>query len=32
MDWSVVEDVYLALTRIFDGFIKFLMRALGVEE
>lgn len=32
MDWPVIEDVYLALTRIFDGFIKFLMKAFGIEE
>lgn len=24
MDWSMMEQLYLALTRIFDGFISFL--------
>lgn len=32
MDWSVIEDVYLALTRIFDGFINFLLKAFDIEE
>ncbi len=32
MDWDVIEDVYLALSRIFDGFINFLLKAFGIEE
>lgn len=24
MDWPMMEQLYLALTRIFDGFINFL--------
>lgn len=32
MDWTVIEDVYLAITRVFDGFITFLMRVFGVAE
>lgn len=25
MDWSILEQLYLAISRILDGFIKFLM-------
>lgn len=25
MNWSILEDVYLALSRIFDRFITFLV-------
>ena len=32
MDWNVIEKVYLALTRVFDGFINFLLKAFGIEE
>lgn len=32
MDWPLIEDLYLTLTRIFDGFINFLLKAFGVEE
>ncbi len=32
MDWDVIEKAYLALTRIFDGFINFLLKAFGIEE
>lgn len=24
MDWPMIEKIYLALTRIFDGFMNFL--------
>lgn len=29
MDWAVIEDVYLAISRVFDGFINFLYRIFG---
>jgi hypothetical protein len=32
MNWPMMEDLYLAFTRIIDGFIKFLAKAFGVEE
>ncbi len=32
MDWDVIKTAYLALTRIFDGFINFLLKAFGIEE
>ncbi len=32
MDWDVIEKAYLALSRIFDGFINFLLKAFGIEE
>lgn len=32
MDWGFMEDLYLVFTRIFDGFIKFLLNAFGIEE
>ncbi len=32
MDWPVIEKAYLALTRIFDGFLSFLLKAFGIEE
>ncbi len=31
MDWPMIEDVYLALTRIFDGFLKFLYNIFGKD-
>ena len=32
MNWDSIEKAYLALTRIFDGFINFLLKAFGIEE
>lgn len=32
MNWGAIEDIYLALTRIFDGFLKFLYEIFGSEE
>ncbi len=32
MNWDAIEKAYLALTRIFDGFINFLLKAFGIEE
>lgn len=29
MDWSMLEDLYLAISRIFDGFIHFLYEIFG---
>ncbi len=29
MDWEIIEDFYLALTRIFDGFVQFLYGIFG---
>lgn len=29
MDWSMLEDLYLALSRVFDGFIHFLYEIFG---
>ncbi len=29
MDWSMIEDLYLAFTRIIDGFINFLSTIFG---
>lgn len=29
MDWDFMEKLYLALTRIFDGFIHFLNDIFG---
>lgn len=29
MDWPMMEDIYLAMTRIFDGFLKFLAKIFG---
>lgn len=31
MDWSVIEQVYLALSRIFDGFLNFLYNIFGKD-
>ena len=32
MDWSVIEQVYLVFSRVFDGFINFLYKAFGKGE
>ena len=32
MDWSVIEKAYLALSRIFDGFLNFLYNIFGEQE
>ncbi len=32
MNWPMMEDLYLAFTRIIDGFIAFLAKVFGVEE
>jgi len=29
MDFDMLEDLYLALSRIFDGFVKFLYEIFG---
>lgn len=29
MDWTMMEQLYLALTRIFDGFINFITTVFG---
>lgn len=29
MDFDMLEDLYLAISRIFDGFIKFLNEIFG---
>ena len=31
MDWPVIEQVYLALSRIFDGFLNFLYNIFGKD-
>lgn len=28
-DWSMIEDLYLAISRIFDGFMHFLYEIFG---
>ena len=30
MDWPMMEDLYLALTRIFGGFITFICNIFGI--
>ena len=32
MDWPMMQDLYLAFTRIFTAFIDFLGKAFGWEE
>ncbi len=29
MDWPMMEQLYLALTRIFDAFIDFIVKAFS---
>ncbi len=29
MDFDMLEDLYLAISRIFDGFVKFLYSIFG---
>ena len=29
MDWPMIEQLYLAMSRIFDGFLKFLYGIFG---
>lgn len=31
MDWSIIEKAYLALSRVFDGFINFLYNIFGKD-
>ena len=31
MDWPMIEDIYLALSRVFDGFLKFLYNIFGTS-
>lgn len=32
MDWTLIEDLYLAIRGIFDGFFNFLMKVIGEAE
>lgn len=32
MEWGMLEQLYLALSRIFDGFIHFLNDIFGEDE
>ncbi len=32
MDWGMLEQLYLALSRIFDGFMHFLNDIFGGEK
>ncbi len=32
MEWDLMEQLYLIFTRIFDGFINFIVKAFGSEE
>ncbi len=32
MEWDLIEQIYLIFTRIFDGFIDFLVKAFGDNE
>lgn len=32
MEWDLIEKMYLALSRIFDGFVKFFLGKFGDEE
>ncbi len=32
MDWTLIEDLYLALSRIFDRFVTFIMNIFGEDE
>ena len=32
MDWNIMEDLYLALTRIFDGFVTFLYNIFNPDK
>lgn len=32
MEWPMIEDIYLAFTRIFDGFLNFLANIFGKKE
>lgn len=32
MEWDLMEQLYLILTRIFDGFINFIVNAFGDGE
>lgn len=29
MDWPMIETIYLALSRVFDGFLNFLYEVFG---
>lgn len=31
-DWGMIETLYLAITRIFDGFLNFLYDIFGDKE
>lgn len=32
MDWGMIEDIYLAITRIFDRFITFILNIFGAGD
>lgn len=32
MEWDLMEQLYLIFTRIFDGFVNFIVKAFGGEE
>lgn len=32
MEWGMLEQLYLALSRIFDGFIHFLFEVFGEDK
>ena len=32
MDWPMMEQIYLALSRIFDGFMNFLYSIFGEDK
>lgn len=32
MDWALIEDLYLALSRVFDRFITFIINIFGEDE
>lgn len=32
MDFGMFEDIYLAISRIFDGFVKFLYEIFGDKK
>lgn len=32
MNWSMLEDLYLSLRGIFDGFVNFLYNIFGKDE
>ena len=32
MNWPMMQDMYLAFTRIFDGFLNFFAKIFGKKE